>query len=135
MEEVALASLRLAVSPILKELITKASTYLGVDLTRELHQLETTIMPQFELMIQAANKRNQRAMLDKWIQELKDALYKAEDLLDDKEYNFLKRKAKGKKDSSTNTALKPWHAMSSMLSNLCPENRKLHFRLLFIAVK
>lgn len=86
-------------------------------------------------MIQAANKRNQRAMLDKWIQELKDALYKAEDLLDDKEYNFLKRKAKGKKDSSTNTALKPWHAMSSMLSNLCPENRKLHFRLLFIAVK
>ncbi|KAM3215490.1 hypothetical protein ACQJBY_067485 [Aegilops geniculata] len=137
MAEVALAvagvraGLQLVVSPILKKLLADPARCLGLDMVSELDELETNIMPQFALLVEAANKGPHRAKLEKWIQQLKDAFYKAEDLLDEHEYNILKRKAESghasspEHASSSNGIMKHLRTASSRLSNLRPKNKRL----------
>ncbi|RCV19534.1 hypothetical protein SETIT_3G393500v2 [Setaria italica] len=122
MVKMALASLRWVASPIANKLLADASTYLGMDMSRELQELESTILPQFELVIEAAEKSPHRGKLEKWLQDLKAAFYNAEDVLDEHEYNKLKRNAKQSK----------WAAMAcggswppGRLANLHPGNRRL----------
>jgi len=128
----ALAGLRWAAAPLINKLLTQASAYLSVDMVRELQQLEATVLPQFELVIQAAEKSPHRRKLEAWLRRLKESFYDAEDLLDEHEYNLLKRKAKSGKDplvgedetsSIASTILKPLRAAKSRARNLLPENR------------
>jgi len=104
-----------------------------MDMVRELEQLEATVLPQFELVIQAAEKSPHREKLEAWLRRLKEAFYYAEDLLDEHEYNLLKRKVKSGKEplleegenSIVSTILKPFHAAKSRACNLLPENKRL----------
>ncbi|CAD6268635.1 unnamed protein product [Miscanthus lutarioriparius] len=75
-----------------------------------------------------------RSKLEARLRRLKEAFYDAEDLLDEHEYNLLKRKAKSGKDplvgedetsSIASTILKPLRAAKSRARNLLPENKKL----------
>nr|AAK06860.1 rust resistance protein Rp1-dp7 [Zea mays] len=134
MADLALAGLRWAASPIVNELLTKASAYLSVDMVREIQRLEATVLPQFELVIQAAQKSPHRGILEAWLRRLKEAYYDAEDLLDEHEYNVLEGKAKSGKSlllgehgssSTATTVTKPFHAAMSRARNLLPQNRRL----------
>ncbi|AQK38964.1 hypothetical protein ZEAMMB73_Zm00001d023318 [Zea mays] len=134
MADLALAGLRWAASPIVNELLTKASAYLSVDMVREIQRLEATVLPQFELVIQAAQKSPHRGILEAWLRRLKEAYYDAEDLLDEHEYNVLEGNAKSEKSlllgehgssSTATTVMKPFHAAMSRARNLLPQNRRL----------
>ncbi|KAJ3701440.1 hypothetical protein LUZ61_005145 [Rhynchospora tenuis] len=93
-----LAALGWVVSPVVKDLVSKGISYLGSDIAEGLEDLEATLLPQFQLTIQAAQNstsKDKLAKLAKWIARLKNAYYDAEAILHDLEYEGLKRRAKG----------------------------------------
>uniref|UniRef100_A0A0E0N3B6 Rp1-like protein n=1 Tax=Oryza rufipogon TaxID=4529 RepID=A0A0E0N3B6_ORYRU len=129
-EAVVLVALRWVASPIFTKFINRASTYLDKDVARELQELEATVLPQFQLVIEAAEKSPHRGKIEGWLRKLKAAFYDAEDLLDEHEYDIIESEAeKGVQSSSMVTITKPLRAVSKKMSNLHPKNRKLICKL------
>ncbi|KAJ3701151.1 hypothetical protein LUZ61_004856 [Rhynchospora tenuis] len=93
-EAVGLAALRWVASPVIKDVVSKSFSYLGTDMAKGLEDLETTLLPQFQLTIQAALRSPHKDELAKWLARLKIAYYDAEDILHELEYKHLKCRAK-----------------------------------------
>ncbi|KAJ3694325.1 hypothetical protein LUZ60_009805 [Juncus effusus] len=96
MAEVALTALEWVASPIIEKLVQKAITFLGTDIAKELEDLETTIIPQFKLVIKAAENSPHKQTVAKWLRRLKNAYYEIEDILDELEYQRLESEVKAK---------------------------------------
>ncbi|KAJ3701439.1 hypothetical protein LUZ61_005144 [Rhynchospora tenuis] len=98
LEAFGLAALGWVASPVVKDLVSKAISYLGGDIAEGLEDLETIHIPQFQLTIEAAQNskdKDKLAKLAKWLDHLKNAYYDAEAILHELEYEGLKCQVKG----------------------------------------
>ncbi|KAJ4752152.1 Rp1-like protein [Rhynchospora pubera] len=93
-EAAGLAALGWVASPVIKEIVSKGISYLGSDIAEGLEDLETTLLPQFQLTIQAAHNSPHKDKLAKWLARLKSAYYDAETILHELEYEHLKSMVK-----------------------------------------
>ncbi|XP_072954624.1 putative disease resistance protein RGA4 [Typha angustifolia] len=128
-EAVAISVARWVASPIVSRLLNEGFNYLGelgdADVKERLENLETTILPQFHLVIEAAERSNDdhKAKLKLWLRKLKDAMYEAEDMLDLCKYQLLEEKVHDlNSDSISKSFRKVGRGLSKILSH---QNKKL----------
>ncbi|XP_078150804.1 putative disease resistance protein RGA4, partial [Carex rostrata] len=105
-------------SPIISKLLNQGFSYLGMDVAARIEKLEATILPQFQEVIDAAEKHSCKTNLEKWLRRLKDAMYEAEDALDLYKYRLLQQKNDG-------TTMKKISNKLSSLNILSTEEKKL----------
>ncbi|KAJ4765999.1 Rp1-like protein [Rhynchospora pubera] len=118
-----LAALGWVASPVINDLVSKGISYLGSDMAEGLEDLETILLPQFQLTIRAARNSTDKDKLDilaKWLARLKNAYYDAEAILHELEYKRLKRKTKGDRKKlgvriSSHPIIKPLAKVASMI--------------------
>ncbi|XP_073009183.1 uncharacterized protein [Typha latifolia] len=129
-EAAAISVARWVASPIVSRLLKEGFNYLGLelgdaDVKERLENLETTILPQFHLVIEAAERSNDdhKAKLKLWLRKLKDAMYEAEDMLDLCKYQLLEEKVH---DLNSDSISKPFRKVGRGLSKiLSSQNKKL----------
>uniref|UniRef100_A0ACD5ZE07 Uncharacterized protein n=1 Tax=Avena sativa TaxID=4498 RepID=A0ACD5ZE07_AVESA len=78
-------------SPIISDLFKKASSYLGLDASEKLSELEPKIL-LLERVMGAVEESPYRPRLEGLYSKLKSAFYEAEEILDDVEYYRLEKK-------------------------------------------
>ncbi|XP_072999060.1 disease resistance protein RGA2-like isoform X5 [Typha latifolia] len=119
-EAAALAGLGWVASPIVTKLLNEGFTYLSdegcscLGVNHRLENLETTILPQFQLVIEAAEKSVHKTKMERWLRRLKYALYEAEDTLDLYKYQLLKKKVS---ELNTHPALKPFKKVAQKVND------------------
>ncbi|XP_072965926.1 putative disease resistance protein RGA4 [Typha angustifolia] len=126
-EALALHGAKLVASPIISGLLKEGFSYLGIDVSTNLQDLETTILPQFQLVIEATERSSEhKSKLEQWLRKLKNALYEAEDVIDLYKYQLLEEKVS---DLNTHSALKSLKKVAlkvnTGLSILSPQKIKL----------
>ncbi|XP_072999215.1 disease resistance protein RGA2-like isoform X2 [Typha latifolia] len=126
-EALALEGVKWVASPIIDSLLKEGFSYLGVDVSTKLQNLKTTILPQFQLLIKAAERSNKhKGELELWLRKLKDALYEAEDVMDLYRYQLLKEKVS---DLNTHPPLKQFKKVAQKANSkvciLSPQKIKL----------
>ncbi|XP_073000189.1 putative disease resistance protein RGA4 [Typha latifolia] len=103
-EAILLEGVKSVASTIIDSLLKEGFSYLSYNLSSKLRDLQTNILPQFQLLIKAAERSNKhKGELELWLRKLKDALYEAEDVVDLYRYQLLKEKVF---DLNTHPALK-----------------------------
>ncbi|KAJ1695817.1 hypothetical protein LUZ63_012515 [Rhynchospora breviuscula] len=139
-ESIAVQGLQWVASEIVSRLIRQGFSYVGMDVPKELTELETDILPKICLVMKALPRgsTNNLPELKPWLQRLKDAYYEAEDLLDEAEYQRVAKLVKLEKRKflvriSSHPVIKPLtnfsHKVSRNLSFMSPQKRKLWRRL------
>ncbi|KAJ4802494.1 Rp1-like protein [Rhynchospora pubera] len=136
---VAVTGLGWVASPITSRLINQGFSYVGMDIPRELMELETDILPKISLAIKSVSNSTNVPELKLWLQRLKDAYYQVEDLLDEAEYQrvckMVKHENKRPKVHITSSSdIKPLTKFSdkvfSKLSFLSHQERKQWTRII-----
>ncbi|KAJ4772495.1 Rust resistance-like protein RP1 [Rhynchospora pubera] len=84
-ETIGVKGLGWVASPIVSRLISHGFSYVGMDVPKELSELETILLPKISLFIKSLprSSTNNIPELKPWLQRLQDAYYEAEDLLDE----------------------------------------------------
>ncbi|XP_072964693.1 disease resistance protein RGA2-like [Typha angustifolia] len=114
-EALALQGVKIVASPIISSLLREGFSYLGINVSTNLRDLEATILPQFQLMIEAAERSNKnKSELEQWMRKLKDALYEAENVLDLYKYQLLKKKVS---DLNTRPIFKPFKKVAQKVKS------------------
>ncbi|KAJ4804693.1 Rp1-like protein [Rhynchospora pubera] len=139
-ETIGVKGLGWVASPIVSRLISHGFSYVGMDVPKELSELETILLPKISLFIKALprSSTNNIPELKPWLQRLQDAYYEAEDLLDEAEYLRVGKLVKQERRKllvrvSSYPVVKPLtkfsHKVSRKLSFMSPQKRKFWRRL------
>ncbi|KAJ4772497.1 hypothetical protein LUZ62_056754 [Rhynchospora pubera] len=125
-ETLALAGLRVIASPVMKKLVDKAFSYVGMDVPRDLKDLVDRILPQLAIATRVSEETSiNMDELMPWLQKLKDTYDEADDILDEVEYQTIAKKIKHEKRAFMVRVTKPLAGFSGKkLSFLSSKKRK-----------
>ncbi|XP_020097173.1 putative disease resistance protein RGA3 [Ananas comosus] len=84
----------LASHPFIIDLLRKGYSYIDMNVNEKLQDLQNIIIPQIEMLIEAAENSPHKDRLHSWLRSLEEAVYEAEVVLDLYDYYFLKKKVK-----------------------------------------
>ncbi|OAY83665.1 putative disease resistance protein [Ananas comosus] len=81
-------------APVAIKLLKKGYTFIAMDVDEKMRDLQNMVIPQMEMLIDAAENHPHKDQLHGWLRTLEKAVYEAEDVLDLHDYYFLKKKVK-----------------------------------------
>nr|CAD1842874.1 unnamed protein product [Ananas comosus var. bracteatus] len=84
----------LASQSFMIDLLRKGYSYIGMDVDEKLQDLQNIVIPQIEMLIEAAENSLHKDRLHGWLRSLEEAVYEAEDVLDLHDYYLLGKKVK-----------------------------------------
>ncbi|OAY83415.1 putative disease resistance protein RGA3 [Ananas comosus] len=84
----------LASHPFIIDLLRKGYSYIGMDVDEKLQDLQNIVIPQIEMLIEAAENSPHKDRLHGWLRSLEEAVYEAENVLDLHDYYLLEQKVK-----------------------------------------
>lgn len=124
------------VSPIITKILNKGFSYLGFHGSEKLKQLQTKVL-QLELVLEAVEESPHRGRLEKWLQQLRSAVYEAEDILDDIEYHRLERQISSQPDDNLESNGRPPRRRNlvKMLQSALPKSVRIKNQVLLSCLR
>lgn len=124
------------VSPIITKILNKGFSYLGFHGSEKLKQLQTKVL-QLELVLEAVEESPHRGRLEEWLQQLRSAVYEAEDILDDIEYHCLERQISSQPDDNLESNGRPPRRRNlvKMLQSALPKSVRIKNQVLLSCLR